>query len=376
MMTRQRSSRPRIAAACLIAATLFAGRIARGDPDAAQLREQRQKDIAAKSESERARLQRNFRAFRTLPLAEQERLRQLDRELKEDARTGGNLRSIMDEYYNWLATLNPGQRQDLHPADDPQHPEKNDPARREIRVRQLLKEQQEQADATGAAKGARVPPRLSSKDLDAVLGIVEKAMRARNLLSQKEIQELESKQGLARHVATWTLAFPMRPSAPMGGPQSWWSKEVIESMIDAISNEKLAAHVKAVPAMDRWLRLVRVIFYGIRAEHEKLKPGQDVLERFFVQLNSEEQDEIMRLPFDQQPQKLAHLYMTKMAETDPDNFPRMPQLPFWARPRPVLMRPGDVQRPADAPGARKAGGGAKRNVNLKERQKNQKAVQE
>jgi hypothetical protein len=352
-------------------ATLSAGGAALGDPVAAQLREQRQKEIAAKSESERARLQRNFKAFRALPQADQERLRQLDRELKEDSSTGGNLRLIMDEYYNWLATLNPGQRQDLHPAADPQHPEKNDPARREIRVRQLLKEQQDQADATGAAKGARIPPRLSSKDLDAVLGIVEQAMRARNLLSQKEIQDLESKRGLARHVAIWTLAFPMRPSGPMGGPPAWWSKEIIESMVEAVSNEKLAAHIKAGQAMDRWLRLVRVVFAGLRAEHEKLKPSQDVLERFFVQLNSEQQDEIMRLPFDQQPQMLTHLYMTKMAETDPENFPRMPQLPFWARPRPGLMRPADEQRGAEAPGARKAGGGAKRNL-----KKNQKADQE
>ena len=365
-----------MAALGLILATLSAGGAAFGDADAAQMRDQRQKEIAAKSESERARLQRNFKAFRALPAAEQERLRQLDRELKEDARTGGNLRSIMDEYYNWLATLNPGQRQDLHPADDPQHPERNDPARREIRVRQLLKEQQDQADATGAAKGARLPPRLSSKDLDAVLGVVEEALRARNLLSAKDIKDLESKQGLARHVAIWGFAFSVRPSGPMGGPPSWWSKEVMESMIEAIANERLAAHVKAGQAMDRWLRLVRVIFAGLRAEHEKLKPGQDVLERFFVQLNSEQQDEIMRLPFDQQPQKLTHLYMTKMAETDPENFPRMPQLPFWARPRGGMMRPGDEQRGADAPGARRGGGGGRRNMNLKERQKNEKAGQE
>src|SRR6516165_4293639 len=101
-MTIRRIHRSRRSfAAGLVVATLYCSGAAFGEPGAGQLREQRQKEIAGKSEAERARLQRNFKAFRELPPAAQEKLRRLDRELKEDARTGGNLRSIMDEYYNW-----------------------------------------------------------------------------------------------------------------------------------------------------------------------------------------------------------------------------------------------------------------------------------
>ena len=78
----------------------------------------------------------------------------------------------------------------------------------------------------------------------------------------------------------------------------------------------------------------------------------------------------MRLPFDQQPQKLMQMYLTKMSEQDPDRFPRPPQLPFWARPRGGMMRPADDQRQGDGAGSRR---GAATRKNAIERQKSQKA---
>src|SRR5262249_59945996 len=101
-------------------------------------------------------------------------------------------------------------------------------------------------------------------------------------------------------------------------------------------------------------------------------PDQDTLERFFVELNSREQDEIMRLPSDQQPQQLMHMYMTKMSEKEPDRFPRPPQLPFWARGNRAGMRAGTRQgepgRGGDAGGARPGGGVRK---GARDRQKSQ-----
>jgi hypothetical protein len=378
-MTTSRVNRSRCAAAGLVLAVLAHSAAAFGDARPPQMREQHQKEIAGKSESERARLQRNFRTFRDLPPAEQERLRRLDRELKEDGRAGGNLRAIMDEYYNWLATLTPGQQQDLRPTNDPDHPEKNDATRREIRVRELLKEQQDQIDATGAGKGGGAPPRLSSKDLDTVLGVVEEAMREKHLLSSAELQELQNKKDLARHMYLWGLAFrPRVAGAAPGQPLPWMSKDVFESMIDGISNEKLAAHVKAGQNMDRWWRLVRLIYGGIRAEYEQLRPDQETLERFFVELNSTEQDEIMRLPSDQQPQQLTHMYMTKMSEKEPDRFPRPPQLPFWARGNRAGVRggirSGDQGQGSEPGGARRGGAGMRKSA--RDRQKNQETNQE
>lgn len=338
------------------------------------LREQRQQEIAAKSEADRARLARSFKAFRELPSTEQERFRQFDRELKEDSKTGGNLRVIMDEYYNWLATLTPGQQKDLR--------EIADPTRREIRVRELIKEQQDRAEAviSGKGAGANAPPRLGAKDLASVMDVIEGALRSKFLLTPEDEKQLKAKQekgnDLARNVYLWDVAFKTRGPAQ---PNPWASPKVIDSMIEAISNEKLAGHIKAAQALERWRRLVQVVYGGLLGEFEKIKPSQDELERYFVQLSAEQQDDIMRLPFDQQQQRLLHVYITKMSVEDPDRFPKPPLLPPQFRgprfiPRPNARpapRPGDEARPGEGAGARR-GGGAKKNA--KDRPATEKAT--
>lgn len=336
----------------------------RGDALTAEQRELRLKEIALKPEADRARLQRNFDTFRALPAAEQERLRLLDMELKEDARNQGHLRQIMDEYYNWLATLTPGQRDDLR--------RETDPSRREKLVRTYLKEQQDQADITSPAKGAKAPKGLSAKDLDGVLGVIEDAMRKRQMLSPSEIAQLEKKQGLARHTAILDLAFRPGLGGRQGQPPVWTSKEVIDAMVQMISNEGQARQLKVQVARDqpgeRWRRLFLLIYQGVRFEYDQKKPDQAALEAFFVQLNSTEQDEIMRLPFDRQQEQLMHVYLTKMSEADPDNYPKPPQIPFWLR-RPAGVRPGVMQRPAEADQPRKPGKDAKKNINDRKKSK-------
>lgn len=365
MTSKPKNSRRMEGGRCLAAAVALCAGVAFGDAGPANPREQYQKEIAGKSEAERARLQRNFKAFRDLPLAEREKLRQLDRELKDDARMGGNLRSIMDEYYNWLATLTPGQQQDLRAIADP--------TRREIRVREFLKEQQEQAETGGAGKGNRSPPRLGSKDLATVLGIIEEAMREKHLLAPEEIQKLHNKKDLSRSVYITELAFRPRTAGQPQGPPLWMSKDVLEAILEGITNERIAAQIRSAQNMERWWRLIRAIYGGIRAEYEKIKPDQETLERFFVQLNSEQQDEIMRLPFDQQPQQLTHMFMTKMSEENPDTYPKPPQVPPWARlnrgGNRLGMRGSDEQRGADAGGPRKTGGSGRKNA--KDRPKGQ-----
>ncbi len=61
-----------------------------------------------------------------------------------------------------------------------------------------------------------------------------------------------------------------------------------------------------------------------------MKPEQqDALERFFVQLNAEQQDEIMRLPFDQQHSQLLHMFNVKKSAEDPNAYPKPPVMPFF-----------------------------------------------
>ena len=364
-MNRQRSKRTALVLTGAALLTVWCGVAALGDSSTASLREQHEKEIAGKSEAERARLQRNFKAFRELPAAEQEKLRRFDGQLKEDARNGGNLRTVMNEYYDWLATLTPGQAQDLREIDDPN--------RREKRVRELLKEQQDQADATDSVKGGKSPPKLSSKDLAAILEVVEQALREKHLLSQDEIQQLQNKKDLAHLAFVVELAFRRQSLSPQG-QLMWMSKDVMEAMLESISSTKLAAQVKQSQfPMERGQRLFQGIYAGLRAEFEKIKPEQQDLEPSFLSPTREtdpNRTEIMRLPFDQQQSQLMHMFNVKKSAEDPNAHPKPPVKPFWLR-RPLggggmPGRPGGNLRGQG--GAMRPPGAGKKN-NQKDRQK-------
>jgi len=359
-MTHTRKSSPRSGRAAVIALCLACTAAAQGDSLTPAQRELREREIANKSEAERARLQRNFRIFRELPADEQKKLRLLDLELKEDARNQGSLRTVMNEYYDWLASpsLTPGQRQELR--------DERDPNRREMLVRELLKEQQEQALASGSARGFRIQE-LSATDLAAALDVIEKVMRESNLLSPDELRQLQSKKGVARHAYLMELAFRRGPGmAP--GPFPWNSPAVFDAIVESISNERQRKHILE-PSKDgeKRMRLNWALMGGFGAEYEKKKPAREELEKFFVQLKSHEQDEIMRLPYDQQQQQLTRMFMTKKAIDDPDNYPRPPQTPLWMRGQraggfraPGAPRPGDDQRGANRGAVRKIDGTAKK----------------
>ncbi|MBI3862536.1 MAG: hypothetical protein HY290_11640 [Planctomycetia bacterium] len=325
----------------------------RGDTLTPEVRDARRKEIAAKSGSERARLQQNFKDFRDenkFSEAQRDWLRQFARALKEDDRGEGKLRSVMNDYFDWLSTLTPGQRDDLR--------KESDPAKREKRVRDLLKKQQELADATGDKAGTKAPgPQgFRKEDLDGVLNVVEQAIR--KYTTPEENEQLKKKRGVSRHSFILDLAFRPRPGfGPQALPQ-WWSKEALELMIEAVSHPGQKHRLRNIadkPQQARFM-ILNMLVQGIRteyeAEYEKIKPDQAALERFFVQLNSEGQDEIMRLPFDQQQKKLFDAYMAKKSAEDPDNFPHPPQFLWLQRMQQAaaqrLNRPGDPPRPADA----------------------------
>jgi hypothetical protein len=328
--------------------------LARGDTLTPEVREARRVEISRKSESERARLQRNFKAFRDLPPAEQDWLRRFAKELKDDDRGEGKLRRVMHEYYDWYLALTPGQAADVR--------KESDPLRRDKAVRDLLKKQQELADSTGTKAGAKAPRGLGLEDLDAVMTIVEEAIR--HFLSPEEIEQLKKKRGVARHSYLLDLAFQQRPGAgPLGLPQ-WWTKNVLEAMVDAVTNPGQKHQLKTNIERGPRVILLQLLIGGVNAEyeieHEKIKPTQDTLERFFVQLSSAEQDEIMRLPFDQQQKKLLDAYLTKKSLEDPDNFPKPPQFPWLKRLREqqqaqqrAAIRAGESQRMGEGDGAAK-----------------------
>lgn len=330
---------------------------ARAQATSADLRIQRRKELAAQTESQRARLKHNFELFKAMSPDEQDRLRRLDRELKDDARNNqGQLQDVMNRYYDWLMTLTPGQAEDLR--------RETDPNKREKKIREFLREQQAHASSAEPPQGTRFPKGLSDEDLAAVLDVMEQAMRAKTL-SPDEIKELDRKKELARtdpgkklgwDVYVMELAYH-RPGATW--PPRWFGPDVLDGMIESISNQSQVRHLRDARQEQRIVRLNFMIWGNIWHKYEQLKPDQESLERFFAELPSAKKDEIMRLTYDQQQQRLTHMFLEKMSEVDPDTYPPPP---IWFRPGRGGARGGGFQprTGAEQPRDSTAGSGKKK----------------
>ena len=317
-----------------------------GETLTSEARQSRFNDIARKSEADRTRLQRNFKTFRSLPIAEQERLRQFARDLKNDDRGEGKLRRAFNDYQTWLLTITPGQAEDLRREEDA--------ARRERGVREIVKKQQEAADSTGSKSAGQTPQMLKTKDLEAVIEIVEQAIGP--YLNPEELAQLNKKHGVTRHAFALELAFHSRvggAGAGVMGLHQWWKPEVYDKMVQAISNRNQKHRLETMKDQGGRIILLQMMMAGIKAEyeveHEKLKPNQEMLERFFVQLSASEQDEIMRLPFDRQTEKLTEYYFVKKAQEDPDQFPKPPQFLWLERIKQQQLQRGAANRATPGP---------------------------
>lgn len=300
-------------------------------------REENAKRIAALSAVERDRLKQNLKLFRELPPAERENLRNLQESIEADGRSGGNLQLVLNNYYDWLKTLTPGQRADLQ--------RETDPVKRRRQVAELLQKQQEAADPSNPRRRRMG---LSAVDLEQVLKILETQLLNEGYLTENS---LAGKTGLARYSAVLRGAFTTEKREPF--PPAWLKPELVEELVSAISDEEQ----RRTLARDKELRrragrLFMAVFSGImlefREQAESIDRGK--LEAFFVGLKGEQQDEIMRLPPDAQNMKLKRLYM----ESHPEEFPQPPVPPPWLN---QVLR-GGPRGPGGPGGPERGGPGA------------------
>jgi hypothetical protein len=303
--------------------------IARGDTADAQHRAQHRREIEQMTSAQRSRLRTKFAEFRKLSADEQNRLRQLDRALKEDRRqTGGELTNVMTDYIGWLETLDPGQRQDLRSETTPEG--------RERHVRRIIAEQQERAEHLASRRG-RYREGLSPADLDAVLGVVEKHLREKGPRSSPQLEELKTKTGLPRHAAIWEMAFGRRPGERGRGPGMLFppSEPLIQEMLEQITNADQKRMASRRDPQQRAFALFALISRGLWAEFEAQKPDEATLASFLAELSGEQQGEILRLAPEAQQRELLRRYM----EAHPETYPHPPRFDRWFDPGGGERRP-------------------------------------
>jgi hypothetical protein len=335
----------------LLALAAFAGpaACARADTTDAEHRRQHRREIETMTDAQRDRLRTKFAEFRKLPADEQNKLRQLDRELKDDRKqSGGELTNVMTDYIDWLETLDPGQRQDLRSEATPEG--------RERHVRRIINEQQERAEHL-ATRRAKYRGGLSPADLDAVFAVVEKHLREKGARSSPQLEELKSKQGLQRHAALWEMAFGRRPGERGRAPALLFppSESLVTEMLEQISNADQKRLAGRRDPQQRAITLFALISRGLWAEFEALKPDEATLASFLAELSGEQQGEILRLPPEGQQRELLRRYM----EAHPETYPRPPRIDRWfdsgGGDRRPFWRGGGPGRGSDGPGRRPDG---------------------
>lgn len=333
---------PRAALVVLTLATIVvrlfsASSVAADDPK----RDQARTKIASMTDADRTRLKNDFEKFKALSDDQKHKLRQISLEVQRDP----ELKRTMQEYLDFLEPLSEGDRVELH--------SESDPATRAARVRTIMKEQQDRAEAwTRRSNGRRG---LKPEDIDAVLNLALRHLHDEKLRPPERIAEVESKTGLARHVAIFELAFP-RPSPGERTANPPFSEALLDDMAAAISDPVLRQRASKGNFLERLRSIIFLTYFGIQAEIRSATPSEEKLGEFLAKLPVAQQREITAMPVDQQQNALLRKY----AEAHPDELARLPDVRwlFGDRQRGRRFNPG---RSGESTGFRRPEAGSDEN---------------
>ncbi|HID21481.1 MAG TPA: DUF3106 domain-containing protein, partial [Planctomycetaceae bacterium] len=195
-------------------------------------RARRAERIAAMSEAERARLERNFRRWLQLKAEQRQAFRKLHQKIGQDPA----LKQTLDRYVEWLQTLSPWERAELRKISDPR--------KRLQRVEQYRKELSSQDEELGfPSEGpfARTPVRPTAKDFEAMMQVLERRLT----IPPARRAALEKLSGVERHLAVLETSVRQAGLDPGLRPglrrPSWPDPVTCEKLIDAMPTRELAA---------------------------------------------------------------------------------------------------------------------------------------
>ena len=280
-----------VAACCLL---LGAAR----EPEVITARRER---IAQMAPHEKARLNRLWERFGALSPAEQEKLRQLAREIGED-KHAAELRDVMRRYYRWSTALPTYQRLELLEL----------PAKQ--RVMHIGKIKCDAEDVDGLKKW-----------LDA------KAGRITENLSKKQRQKLSAMRPAGRYLMLFRLLANMPRSTESKGMGANGRKQLsdqdladLRSHLSAQTRELL----ESKPPSEQWELIVKRLHLHLRAEmagrrFNRMRGGgrfqnakafgiaDEELVELFEKLPPKQQDSLLSLPAEEMRQQLQQFYLDR-----------------------------------------------------------------
>lgn len=277
--------------------------LARGDQQVRAIREQSAKAIAQLPESARDRLMRNFQEYQGMTAAQRAQMLALHQAIEKDRIEGrGELAAVMNQYDAWLKTIEPYQRDELYKT--------TDPAKRLALMREILRKQREQT-AERAMRGTAPPwgrggPEgrrmgMDSESLAKVMAAIED--RARHRLTEEQLKQLQSQQGLKRYVTLLQFLkdadLNHRPLIESPPPEF---ASVTEDFAQFVGDSRLrewmfsSANPAPRPVRLAWMLQAALLMELFKQRAVAENPiSQAALEEYFKQLPADEQNELLAL---------------------------------------------------------------------------------
>lgn len=298
-----------VIAAAVCCLLLGAGR----EPEVMTARRER---IAQMTPDEKARFNRLWERFQALSPAEQEKLRQLEREIAEDGHVA-ELRDVMRRYYRWSMALPTYQRLELLEL----------PAKQ--RVVHIGKIKRDAEDAAGLKKW-----------LDAKAGLIIAN------LPKKQQKKLSAMGPAGKRMMLLRLLANMAKEAESNGMGGHGRKRLSDQdLADLRSHlsEQTRESLESKPPAEQWKLIVNSLRRHLRDEmagrrfsrmrgggrFQNARPSgiaDKELARLFERLPPKQQDLLLSLPADEMRQKLQQFYLDhRFPRVQPRNGRRPPQ---------------------------------------------------
>ena len=275
----------------VIAGALAAGPLVlgRGNPALTSAHE----EIALMSEVERTALKRKYDQYRALSEPQRVALRSLHQQLEADRTSGARYLSTMNDYCDWLKSIDAWQQDELAHIEDPLHKAK--------RVDEIAKDRQQKLLANAASHDDEPPPGNGFASAPILL-TEEQLTKVFDTLAQglpPEAQvEYEKERGLRRiglQVKALKQRVPKLDALFRVIPES-----ELQEMIEASGNADMLALLNDTGNMPRQTRtflIKRGIVMSVVAQFRRestLATDAD-LQAFFQTLTKAEQDELLQL---------------------------------------------------------------------------------
>ncbi len=302
------------------------GRTGAGPATGAEPLAQRRQSVEGLSSEKKEQLRRSEERFLMLDPAEQERLRQLSRQVDDD-KDAAKLQAAMYRYCDWLKTLPLYARDEL--ADQPA----------ERRIKSVKRLREEQARESAARLDSKDAEKLRQWMNDCVARHEAAFLKTMTQQQQKQLAQMGPAERHRRLFEQMWQPLQRRPRADPGKLPSWMAEEDLARLRTQLSDEAQKRLADLPTPQAQWQQVTAWIHRSLRPAgvgrglRGPPRPDDEELADFFENvLSKKERDRLLSLPGEEMQRQLRVLFMT---HNRPPGGPGRPE--GFNRPR----RPGD-----------------------------------